>query len=229
MLKRIRSGRSVDGFGFLLLKTKCIAVVFFADHGNKAFQVALGVNASEEGQSSPRKIAHLMAKDSQDILVKIIQPNIHKGTTDLHSAAVVVIQNKHNVRLTLVHHKSIIGAFTDIFQRFIMCEPHDSGNGHQQILSSVAEDDIVTRRADFTMYQTDNGICGISGIRWKRKNSNEYENKLFCDRVIEINKETTLNAYPLAVFGVSDMEYQALALDKENFSSCYFNHCQQKQ
>eukprot|EP00957_Ditylum_brightwellii_P186210 14175928-Ditylum_brightwellii.AAC.1 len=41
---------------------------FFADHGNKAFQVALGVNSSEEDQPSPRKIAHLMAKESQDIL-----------------------------------------------------------------------------------------------------------------------------------------------------------------
>eukprot|EP00957_Ditylum_brightwellii_P198877 15158855-Ditylum_brightwellii.AAC.1 len=117
-----------------------------------------------------------MEKESRDILVKTIQPNIHKGITYLQSAAVVVIQNKHNVRLTLVPRKAIIGAFTDVFQRCIMCEPHDSGNGHQQILANVAEDDIVPRSADFTMDQTDNGICGISGIRWKRKNSDEYEN-----------------------------------------------------
>eukprot|EP00957_Ditylum_brightwellii_P122571 9347325-Ditylum_brightwellii.AAC.1 len=53
---------------FSALEHRMYCSCFFADHGNKAFQVALGVNASEEGQPSPRKIAHLMAKESRYIL-----------------------------------------------------------------------------------------------------------------------------------------------------------------
>eukprot|EP00957_Ditylum_brightwellii_P068339 5187751-Ditylum_brightwellii.AAC.1 len=46
---------------------------------------------------------------------------------------------------------------------------------------------------------------------------------------IEVIKETTLETYPVAVLDIGDMEWQAFALDKENFSSCHCNHCQQKQ
>eukprot|EP00957_Ditylum_brightwellii_P149945 11419305-Ditylum_brightwellii.AAC.1 len=59
-----------------------------ADHGNEAFRAALGVIASEkDGQPSPVKIAHLMAKESQEILLNTIQPEIKKGITQLQCAA----------------------------------------------------------------------------------------------------------------------------------------------
>jgi len=41
--------------------------------------------------------------------------------------------------------------------------------------------------------------------------------------------EVLLSIGPVVVLGIGDMEWQSLALGKENFSSCHCNHCQQSQ
>eukprot|EP00957_Ditylum_brightwellii_P071008 5396245-Ditylum_brightwellii.AAC.2 len=93
LIHRQKSNRPVTGFNFPLLNLKCVVVSFMADHGSETFHVALGVNASEgDGQPKPIKIAHLLAKESHDVLLNTIAPGIHKGILQLQCAAVVIIK-----------------------------------------------------------------------------------------------------------------------------------------
>eukprot|EP00957_Ditylum_brightwellii_P095254 7255172-Ditylum_brightwellii.AAC.1 len=92
----------------------------------------------------------------------------------------------------------------------------------------VIEDDVMPERRSFITNEREN-VSEISGIWWRKQSNNEYENKFFCNGAIATKEETTLDIYPIAVLGIGNMEWQSLALGKENASSCHCNHCQQTQ
>jgi hypothetical protein len=62
---------AIQGFKFRLLDTPAIVTCFLAYHGNIAWRAGLTIIASKNyGQGKPVKVAHLLGKDSYDILTK---------------------------------------------------------------------------------------------------------------------------------------------------------------
>jgi hypothetical protein len=61
--------RTIEGFKLPLLDTPTIVACFRADHGNIAWHAVLSIIASEkDGQGKPVKVAHLLGKDSYNVL-----------------------------------------------------------------------------------------------------------------------------------------------------------------
>ncbi len=161
-LKTDNNQLAIQGFKFPLLDTPAIATCFLADHGNIAWRAGLTIIASEnDGQGKPVKVAHLLGKDSYDILLKTAQPILDKGLRHLQDCALLVIRN--NVRAEndediqqeclLVPRKAFINSYAQPFQKFFMTDPVDKGNEHQKVLIDCKEgcfrDLLVSSNLDF--------------------------------------------------------------------------------
>jgi hypothetical protein len=113
---------AIQGFKFPLLDTPAIATCFLADHGNIAWRAGLTIIASEnEGQGEPVKVAHLLGKDSYDILLKKAQPILDEGIRHLQDCALnnVGAENDEDIQqeCLLVPRKAFINSYAQPFYR----------------------------------------------------------------------------------------------------------------
>jgi hypothetical protein len=76
------------GFKFLLLDNVAIAMCFLADHGNVvAWRAGLTIIGSKsDGQGKPVKLAHLLGKDSYNVLENTVNHDLRKGLSLLQAS-----------------------------------------------------------------------------------------------------------------------------------------------
>ena len=80
LITRIRGGEQISGFQFPLLDGLAIPMCFLADHGNVAWRAGLTIVASEaDGQGEPVTLAHLLGKDSYNLLENTVNPDLQMG------------------------------------------------------------------------------------------------------------------------------------------------------
>jgi hypothetical protein len=71
LITRLRGGKQITGFEFPLLDGPSVPICFLADHRNVAWRAGLTIVHSEtDGQ-----VAHLLGKDSYDILEMTVNPD----------------------------------------------------------------------------------------------------------------------------------------------------------
>ncbi len=92
LITRLRGGKQITGFEFPLLDVPAIPMIFLADHGNVAWRAGLTIMGSEaDGQGEPVKLAHLLGKDSYDILEKTVNPDLRKAFELLQASSLLVV------------------------------------------------------------------------------------------------------------------------------------------
>ncbi len=96
LITRIRGGKQILGFQFPLLDGLAIPMCFLADHGNVAWRAGLTIVASEaDGQGEPVKLAHLLGKDSYNVLENTVNPDLRMGFRLLQSSLLAVGQSRN--------------------------------------------------------------------------------------------------------------------------------------
>ena len=91
LITRIRAG-----FQYPLLDGLAIPMCFLANHGNVAWRAGLTIVASEaDGQGEPVKLAHLLGKDSYNVLENTVNPDLQMGFRLLQSSLLAVGQSRN--------------------------------------------------------------------------------------------------------------------------------------
>jgi hypothetical protein len=92
LITRLRGGKQITGFEFPLLDVSGIPMIFLADHGNVAWRAGLTIVGSEaDEQGEPVELAHLLGKDSYDILEKTVNPDLQQGFNLLQASSLLVV------------------------------------------------------------------------------------------------------------------------------------------
>jgi hypothetical protein len=226
------SNQPIKGFKFPLLDTPAIVACFLADHGNIAWRAGLTIIASEQdGQGEPVKVAHLLGKDSYDVLLNTAQPILNKGLSYLQDSALLVIRNNvddedddDGVRkeCMLVPRKAFVNSYSNLFQKFFMPKPVDGGNDHQKVLIDSSEWKSVEQSGSLLYDATTREISGVS---WQNLERESVEKKFRDGHVIKYSATCTIEMYPIVVLGSGDTEWVACALGKEGMAGAHCNHC----
>jgi hypothetical protein len=165
------SEQPIQGIKFPLLDTPAIATCFLANHGNIAWQARITIIASEQdGQGKHVKVAHLLGKDSYDVLANTAQPLLNYGLSYLQDSALLVIQNnvdaendediKH--KGLLVPRKAFINSYAQPFQKFFMTEPIDRGHAHQKVLVNSMQWKSIEQTGRLVYNPTTREILAVS-------------------------------------------------------------------
>jgi hypothetical protein len=222
------SKQPIVGFKFPLLDTPTIVTCFLADHGNVAWRAGLTIIANEQdGQGEPVKVAHLLGKDSYDVLCNTAQPILNEGLSYLQGSALLVIRNNvdaDNVQqeCIVVPRRAFINSYAAPFQKFFMTEPVDQGDEHQKLLVDSL-DWKSTAQSGGLLY--DPITKEISGAWWQDINREEVKKEFRDGGIVRFSNASTLKMYPIVVLGGGDTEWVSCALGKENMAGAHCNHC----
>jgi hypothetical protein len=158
--------QAIKGFKFPLLDTPAIVAIFLADHGNIAWRAGMTIIASEQdGQGKLVKVAHLLGKDSYDVLIHTAQPILNEGLSHLQDSTLLVIQNDVQQEcMLLVPMKAFINSYAEPFQTFFMPEPVESDNEHQKVLMDTLAWKSIEQSGSL-VYDTNTNT--ISGVSWQ--------------------------------------------------------------
>ena len=232
LINRLRDSddnKPINGFKFPLLDIPVIVACFLADHGNVAWRAGLTIIASEQdGQGEPVKVAHLLGKDSYDVLLATAQPILNEGLSQLQDSALLVIRNNAESdddvqqECMLVPRTAFINSYSDLFRRFFMLKPTDSDNHHQKVLIDSAELNGLAQSGGL-LY--DCATLEISGASWRNAEQEVTEKKFRDGRVVKFSDACTVEMYPIVVLGSGDTEWVSCALGKENMAGAHCNHC----
>jgi len=226
------SKQPIVGFKFPLLDTPTIVTCFLADHGNVAWRAGLTIIANEQdGQGEPVKVAHLLGKDSYDVLCKTAQPMLNEGLSYLQGSALMVIRSKVldaendediQQECIVVPRKAFINSYAAPFQKFFMTEPVDQGDEHQKVLVDSTEWKSIGQSGGL-LY--DPITRDISGVSWQNINREEVKKEFRDGGLVRFSASSTLKMYPIVVLGGGDTEWVSCALGKENMAGAHCNHC----
>jgi hypothetical protein len=235
LISRLRSTdnskQPIIGFDFPLLDTKTIVTCFLADHGNIAWRAGLTVIANEEdGQGEPVKVAHLLGKDSYDVLCNTAQPILNEGLSYLQDSALLVIRTKAendedipHQECMLVPRKAFIDSHAAPFKKFFMTEPVDQGDEHQKVLVDSLEWKSIEQSGSLLYDPTTKEISGVS---WQNNDREEVKKEFRDGRTVRFSaSRSTLEMHPIVVLGGGDAEWVSCALGKENMAGAHCNHC----
>jgi hypothetical protein len=135
LITRIQGGKQISGFQFLLLDGLATSMCFLADHGNVAWRAGLTIVASEaDGQGGPVKLAHLLGKDSYNVLKNTVNPDLRMGFQLPQSSSFLVVGSGTVKECILVPRNAFINALALPIQGFFMEPPNDRGNENQKLL-----------------------------------------------------------------------------------------------
>jgi len=215
LISRLRTDnnqQAITGFKFPLLDTPTITTCFLADHGNIAWRAGLSIIASEnDGLGQPVKVAHLLGKDSYDILLKTAQPLLDMSLRQLQDCALLVIrndignENEDDVQqeCLLVPRRAFINSYAEPFQKFFTMDPIDDGDEHQKVLIDSFEWECIGQSGSLLYDKT---TREISGVTWQNQDR-EGMTKAFRDgHVVPFSNSSTLEMYPMVVLGGGDTE-----------------------
>jgi hypothetical protein len=96
------------------------------------------IASEQDGQGKPVKVAHLLGKDSYDVLIHTAQPILNESLSHLQDSALLVIRTEMPQECMLVPRKAFINScYAEPFQKFFMPEPVESNNEHQKVLVDI--------------------------------------------------------------------------------------------
>jgi hypothetical protein len=231
------SKQSIKGFKFPLLDTPAIAACFLADHGNIAWRAGMiTVIASEQqdGQGEHVRVAHLLGKDSYDMLASTAQPSLNYGLSYLQDSTLLVIRNNVDAENEedikheglLVPPKTLISSYAQPFQKVFMTQPIDQGNAHQKVLVDSMQWKSIEQTNRLLYDPTTKQIAGVS---WQNIDREEVEKEFLDGGVVRFSALCTLEMFPVVVLGGEDTKWVACALGKENMAGAHCNHCQRSK
>jgi hypothetical protein len=114
LITRIRAG-----FQYPLLDGLAIPMCFLANHGNVAWRAGLTIVASEaDGQGEPAKLAHLLGKDSYNVLENTVNSDLRMDFRLLQSSALLVVGSGTVKECILVPRNAFINALASLIQGF---------------------------------------------------------------------------------------------------------------
>jgi hypothetical protein len=118
LITRLRGGKRIWGFQFPLLDVLAIPMCFLADHGNVAWRAGLTIVGSEtDGQGEPVKLAHLLGKDSYNVLENTVNPDLPMGFKLLQSLPLLVVGSGK------VKECILVGTNKCVHKRFSLSDP----------------------------------------------------------------------------------------------------------
>jgi hypothetical protein len=221
------TNQAIKGFKFPLLDTPAIVAIFLADHGNIAWRAGMTIIASEQdGQGEPVKVAHLLGKDSYDVLINTAQPILNEGLSHLQDSALLVIRNEMQQECMLVPRKAFVNSYAEPFQKFFMPEPVESDDEHQKVLVDTLAWKSIEQSGSL-VYDTNTKT--ISGVSWQNLEREVVKKEWRDGRVIDYSTSTTLEMFPVVVLGGGDTEWVACAIGKENMAGAHCNHCRRSK
>jgi hypothetical protein len=109
---------------------------FLADHGKVIWKAGLNIMGSEtDGQGEPVKLAHLLGKDSYNVLFEnTVNPDLQKSFMLLQSSSLLVASNGKVKECILVPRNAFIDALTLTILDFHMELTNGSGEENQKLL-----------------------------------------------------------------------------------------------
>jgi hypothetical protein len=129
LITRLRGGKQISGFRFPLLDNLAIPMIFLADHGNVAWRAGLTIVGSEtDGLGEPVKLAHLLGKDSYNVLENTVNPDLQKGFGLLQASSLLVVGSGKVKECVLLPRNTFINASALPIQDCFMEPPNDRGD-----------------------------------------------------------------------------------------------------
>jgi hypothetical protein len=200
---------------------------FLADHGNVAWRAGLTIVASEaNGQEEPVKLAHLLGKDSYNVLDTTVNPDLQMGFRLLQSSSLLVVGSGTVKECILVPRNAFINALASLIQDFFMERPNDRGNENQKLLVENDSWDEIGQTESF-IFNSDNN--SISGVSWQVSSREDVTKEFRDGKKVEFTLVTIIEVYPIILLGGEDTEWVSCAIEKENMAGQHCNHCQRSQ
>jgi hypothetical protein len=224
LITRLRGEKQITGFEFPLLDVPAIPMIFLADHGNVAWRARLTIVGSEaDGHGGPVKLAHLLGKDSYDILEKTVNPDLRKAFDLLQASSLLVVGVGKVKECLLVPRNAFINALAIPIPGFFVEPPKDNGNDNQKLLVESNSWNEIRQTGYFIFDKVEKAI---SGVGWQ-VSSRKHMMKEFRDgRKIEFDVGTTVKLFPIVLLGGGDTEWVSCDIGKENMAGQHCNHCQ---
>jgi hypothetical protein len=225
VITRLRGGKQITGFEFPLLDGPAIPMCFLADHGNVAWGAGLTsiVGSEADGQGEPVKLAHLLGKDSYNILEKTVNPDLRKGFNLLQASSLLVVGIGKVKECILVPRNAFINALSLPILGFFSEPPKDNVNANQKLLVENSSWDEIPQTGYFTYNKVEKTI---SGAGWQVSSREDVVKEFRDGRKIKLDIYTTVELYPILLLGGGDTEWVSCAIRKENMAGQHCNHCQ---
>jgi hypothetical protein len=177
---------------------------FLADHGNVAWRAGLTIVASEaDGQGEPVKLAHLLGKDSYNVLENTFNPDLRMGFRLLQSLSLLVVGSGTVKECILVPRNAFIKALASPIQGFFMEPPNDRGNENQKVLVENDSLDKIGQTGSFIFNSDDNSISGVS---WQVSSREDVTKEFRDGKKVEFTPDTIVELYPIILLIGGDTE-----------------------
>ncbi len=145
-----------------LLDVPAINLTLLADHGSVAWGARLAIVGSEaDGQGEPVKLAHLLGKDSYDILEKTVNPDLRKAFELLQASSLLVVGVGKVKECFLVPRNVFINALALPIPGFFMEPPKDNGNDNQKVLVKNNSWNEIRQSGYFIFNKVEKAISGV--------------------------------------------------------------------
>jgi hypothetical protein len=204
LITRIQGGKQISGFQFPLLDGLTTPMCFLADHGNVAWRAGLTIVASEaDGQGEPVKLAHLLGKDSYNVLENTFNPDLRMGFRLLQSLSLLVVGSGTVKECILVPRNAFIKALASPIQGFFMEPPNDRGNENQKVLVENDSLDKIGQTGSFIFNSDDNSISGVS---WQVSSREDVTKEFRDGKKVEFTPDTIVELYPIILLIGGDTE-----------------------
>ncbi len=220
------------GMKFPLCDTKCLAVVFLADHGNTAFRAGITLVADDKsGPGDFKKVAHLRAKESVLMLQNTFLNDLVVGIEQLQGSVAVIVEREDQATALFGPRDAFVGADAAPFQGVeLLSEIRDRGNEFQKLFVDNDKYASTPKSARFLIEEEEDTVTGqpkttIIAITWESPEGTvvrEFEESIIFDN------KTKFRVLPLVVLGSGDHEWQAIAVGKENYSSKWCTYCDRR-
>ena len=122
------------GMKFPLCDTKCLAVVFLADHGNTAFRAGITLVADDKsGPGDFKKVAHLRAKESVLMLQNTFLNDLVVGIEQLQGSVAVIVEREDQATALFGPRDAFVGELFSNVKGYI---PKEESKRNREVMKS---------------------------------------------------------------------------------------------
>jgi hypothetical protein len=114
------------------------------------------------------KLAHLLGKDSYNVLENTVNPDLRMCFWLLQSSSLLVVGSGTVKECILVPRNAFINALASPIEGFFMEPPNDRGNENQKLLVENASWDEIGQTGSFIFDSDENSISLVERRRDKR-------------------------------------------------------------
>jgi hypothetical protein len=181
------------------------------------------VGSEADGQGEPVKLAHILGKDSYDVLEKTVNPDLRKAFELLQASSLLVVGIGKVKECLLVPQNAFINALALPIPGFFMEPPKDSGNDNHKLLVENNSWNEIRQTGCFIF---DKVKKAISAVGWQVLSQKQMTKEFRHGRKMEFDVGTTVKLFPIILLGGGDTEWVSCAIRKENMAGQHCNHCQ---